>query len=128
PDPRGRHAQKFRRGAGVVFSLSNAAVDGGSKTAKVQKGVLVRRRRSSDLGGGTVTALEGADLGWHLVHNDAPLWLGLQGLSFREVLDCVLDPSWGFGLPSRTENDTKRRLNPGRAGAQLAASPRPVLP
>src|SRR5262245_20113421 len=66
PDPRGRHAQKFRRGASVVFSLSNPGVAGGAKTTKVQKGILVRRRRSSDLGSGTVTALEGADLGWHL--------------------------------------------------------------
>lgn len=132
PDPRGRYAGKLREGASVKFTMSNPDVNGGATVDKVRKGIIVEREQSSDLGRGNVIHLKGADIGWHLVHNDAPLWMNLRGVRFQKLLEaCIFphrifkgeqDPGWGFeGI--RADNDTNRSLKNGRAEVRIQQAP-----
>jgi prophage tail gpP-like protein len=101
----------------VRLYLSNPLVAGGSRTLKVT-GIITQREAVSDAQG-TVIRITGADLGWHLVHNDAPLWFNLRGTTLERLATaCIFphkiwsgerDPNWGFqGI--RAENIQNRRL------------------
>lgn len=124
PDPRGKYKNKLRIGDSVKFYLQNGGLAASVATLKVT-GVLTGREATSENGRGTVITIRGADLGWHLVQNDAPIWLNLLGATFDRLLNACIyphkvfrnkagkpsepDPKWGFnGI--RLENDRNRRL------------------
>lgn len=136
PDPRGIYLGKLIRGARVVLSLSSPFVAGGSKIRKTT-GRVVRRRVTCGPQG-TIITLLGADLGWHLAHDDGPLWFGLQSCTWDtlikacihpdQVLPNTPDPGWGFADEVRTTNDVNARLKQGRQGVVLAQQASPIVP
>ena len=88
PDPRGLYRDQLLPGWFCRFYLSSPAVRGGAPTLKVT-GIITDRRAGSDNRGGTAIRVTGADLGWHLIHNDAPLWMNLRGVTFVQL--CIFD-------------------------------------
>src|SRR5262249_24973294 len=122
PDPRGQFVDKLLPGHSVRFYLSNPSVAGGARTPKAT-GIITQRELVSDARG-TIIRVTGADLGWHLLHNDAPLWFNLRGVTFERLANAcifphkvfkdrrgnpVADPKWGFqGI--RTDNAANRKL------------------
>jgi prophage tail gpP-like protein len=118
----GGHSGDINEGDPVAIYLSDPAVNGGARTL-ILLGLVTSIDEVSDIQGGTTISVGGADLGWHLVNNCGPLFKSLMGLTFQQFLDAILDPSWGFNLPSRTDNDTNRRLSQGRAGIAAARAP-----
>lgn len=143
PDPRGRWRNVVTIPSGdapkrTVFKLANPNILDGKPTVKVD-GLIVKATRDSAEGRGTIISVEGADLGWHLVNNDAPLWFNLTHTTFQRLLDACIFPErifrgrgstatgWGFqGV--RTENGTNRRLKHGRQGALLNTYPPALRP
>jgi prophage tail gpP-like protein len=121
PNPQGRLNGKIAIGDSVEVFMADPDVAGGQKL-RVLKGLITGRDSESADGTGTVLTVSGADLGRHLVDNDAPLWFRLRGATFDQLLRKVLDPSWGF-TGVRAENDTHRRLNLGRAGIAQEIAP-----
>jgi hypothetical protein len=122
PNPRGLYTDKFLRGQTVQLFLRNPNVQGNALTLK-HLGIIVRRRQSVS-SAGSVIHLDCADLGWHLVNNDAPLWEVLQYAKLETLVSSPewVDPSWGIrGL--RADNTTNRLLrqnvNNGRAQANI---------
>ncbi len=114
-NPRGALNGKIRMGDPLELFVADPDVGGGASTRKL-KGIVTSRQAASSDGSGTTVTVGGADLGWHLGNNAAPLWFRLRGIKFQTLLQKVLDPSWGFA-GVRAENDTNRRLKLGRAGA-----------
>ncbi len=124
------YRDKLVPGASVRLYLSNPSVGGGARTQKVT-GVITQREVVSDARG-TVIRITGADLGWHLMHNDAPLWFNLRGTTLDRLLEACIapqnvfkgdrDPGWGFrGVrTSNLENralKTRLRFTPGEREA-----------
>ena len=105
PDPRGEWIDKLKVGNAIKFFMKNQSVAGGQSTPKVT-GVITNREVTVDNNGGTVIRITGADLGWHLMNNDAPLWFSLAGVQFEKLLNASIrpqdvfnkstDPGWGF--------------------------------
>jgi prophage tail gpP-like protein len=114
PNPHGELNGKLRRGDALELYIADPEVAGGVGIRKL-KGLITSRRASASTDSGSTVTLGGADLGWHLANNAAPLWFRLRGVTFKRLLERVLDKSWGFS-GVRTENDTNRRLKLGRAG------------
>lgn len=120
PNPRGVLNGKIALGDSLQFYIADPDVNGGARVQKL-KGIVTSRQCSSSDGGGTVVTVGGADLGWHLANNVAPLWFRLRGIMFSALLRKVLDSSWGI-IGVRAENDTNRALKLGRAGVVQAIS------
>lgn len=106
PDPRGKWRGKLNVGDPIDFSLSHQDVANGAKTLKVS-GIITERTCTSENGRGTVIMLKCADLGYHLVHNDAPIWMNLKGIKLDKLIDACVFPErrwpgkasatgWGF--------------------------------
>lgn len=135
PDPRREWLGRIKRGQTITFYMVSRAVAGGARTRK-NRGVIVEREVTCNAQG-TVLQLHCADLGWHLVHNDGPLWFGLHGASFQRLLDAAIapqtvfkgssDPRWGL-RSIVTEYDTTRRLKHGKQGIVLAQQAHPITP
>lgn len=132
PDPAGKFRDKLLPGWSVRFYMRNPAVAGGALTLKVN-GLVTGREASSDASGGTVIRVSGADLGWHLHNNDAPLWFNLRGASLERLAEaCVhpekvfpkdTDPGWGFKeeiLHDNARNRSIKRKLPFTAAENLA--------
>lgn len=122
PNPRGQYTDKFLRGQTVQLFLRNPNVEGNALTLK-HLGIIVRRRQSVSARGAQLQ-LDCADLGWHLVNNDAPPWACLQYTKLQTMLTDPewIDPTWGIrGV--RADNTTNRLLrqnvNNGRAQAAI---------
>ena len=126
PDPRGRFVGKLLPGWSIRFYMSNPAVNGGAPTLKVS-GIIVEREVTSD-DSGTVIRITGADIGWHLMNNDAPLWFNLRRSSgasptlLELARACILphlvwprqaDPRWGFDERIRDSNLDNRTRKKG---------------
>lgn len=120
-NPDGVHSGAIQEGDPVAVYLADPTVNGGTRNLLLL-GLVTAVDQVSDISGGTNITVSGADLGWHLVNNCGPLFKSLMGLTFQKFLDAVIDSSWGFQLPSRTDNDTNRRLNQGRAAIAPARS------
>jgi prophage tail gpP-like protein len=101
-------------------------VGGGAKT-RVLKGRVTAVEHTSDITGGSVLMVTGADLGWHLNHTGARPFLNLRRATFDRLLAELKDPSWGI-VGVRAENDTSRRLKLGRVQAVINAQPNVVDP
>ena len=127
PDPRGALTDKLMPGWSVRFYMANALVNGGAPALKVS-GIVVDRQVTVDAAGGTQIRIQGADLGWHLMNNDAPLWFNLRGVSgaaptLEHLAEaCVFpqdyfkrdtDPGWGFERPIRVGNAQNRSIKRG---------------
>jgi prophage tail gpP-like protein len=122
PDPRGDLRDKLLPGWSVRFYMSNPRVVGDDPTLKVT-GIITQREATSDERGGTSIRLTGADLGWHLTHNDAPLWYNLRRGTLEDLAKaCIFpqdvfrkdtDPGWGFADEIRTSNERNRALKRG---------------
>jgi prophage tail gpP-like protein len=121
PDPNLRYRGLPKMGQLVELFMEDPDVDGGAKVRKL-KGRVTRRRRKSVQGQGTVISVAGADLGWHLIATDAPMWFRLNGATFDQLLERVLDSSWDI-VGVRAENDTNRKLKLGRAGVAQQITP-----
>lgn len=119
PNPDGSLNRKIKLGDPLELYFSHPDVSGGRRVRKLKGIVTSRQVECSDAG--TSITVGGADLGWHLLNNAAPLWFRLRGIRFRTLLERVLDPSWQFS-GVRTDNDTNRTLKLGRAGAVQALS------
>jgi len=115
PNPKGLLNGKIKMGQTLELYIADPDVQGGTSIRKL-KGVVISRQGSSSESQGTTVNVGGADLGWHLANNAAPLWFRLRGIRFSKLLQKVLDPSWDFA-GVRSENDTNRHLKLGRAGA-----------
>ncbi len=138
PDPRGRYIGKLPIGAPVEFSLTNKSIANGAKTKKIKGLITDRKVSSSDRG--TIVRITGADIGWHLAHNDAPVWFNLRGITWERLATaCVfphkvfkgkkgkaldVDPKWGFTDISVEGNGVNRglKLDNKRANAQQSAA------
>lgn len=118
-NPSGDHVTP-NRGDPIRLYASDPAVAGGAKTLLVL-GIVVDIESVSDDEGGTTLSITGADLGWHLVNNCGPLFKSTMNITFARLLELVIDSSWGFA-GVRTDNDTNRFLNQGRAGIAPARS------
>lgn len=123
PNPRGVYTDKFLRGQTIKLHLRNPNVKGNALTLK-NTGVIVRRRQSLSARGSQIQ-LDCADLGWHLVNNDAPLKYRLQEpATLYDLLTDkrFIDPSWGLrGVRPDTKADNliRQALNNGRAQAAI---------
>jgi hypothetical protein len=84
--------------------MSNPAVSNGELIKKVS-GIITRREMSADAKG-TVIQLTGADLGWHLAHNDAPLWFNFRYATLDKLANACLFPEEVFS-----------KVRPGRYNA-----------
>jgi len=136
PDPRGLYLKKLLRGAKVVLSLSNPSVAGGGKIRKITGRII--RRRVTCTPQGTVITLLGADLGWHLAHDDGPLWFGLQSCTWDTLIKACIhpdqifpntpDPGWGFADDVGYDNLLNAHLKQGRQGIVLAQQANPIIP
>lgn len=120
PNPDGKLNGKIKLGDPLELYIAHPDVSGGRKTRKL-KGLVTTRQVECTPDAGTMLTIGGADLGWHLLNNAAPLWFRLRGIRFKTLLERVLDDSWGFA-GVRTDNDTNRALKLGRAGAVQALS------
>src|SRR5258706_13672279 len=109
PDPYAQYS--ISEGDSLKFYVADPEVAGGKPTPKIV-GVVVSVDRASENGTGTIINVGGADLGWHLVNNDAPIWKRLEGLTFERLFDLIVDPTWGI-VGFRTENDNNTRLKLG---------------
>ncbi len=135
PDPYGNWRDKLADGKTIRIYLANPNVQGGTPTLKVT-GIIVDSDVESTIGGGTVINLTGADLGWHLIENDAPIWFNQRGKNFEALLNLAIapqlvikgerDPGWGFrGV--RLGNDVNAHLKLGPQGARIALQPKLAL-
>lgn len=135
PDPHERWTD-VQPGDPIQLNMASPLVSG----RKVQKmtGIVTQVMRSVDKEGGTVVNIAGADLGWHLVNSDAPIWKRLHsGMLFGDPNDMtkglvglLVDPSWGF-KGFRIENDTNIRIKMGggftRAVRNLGEGDKPPI-
>lgn len=122
PNPRGQYTDKFLPGQTVQLHLRNPAVEGNALTLK-HRGIITRRRMSTSPSGSALQ-LDCADLGWHLLNNDAPLWYRLQYAKFYQLLTdpTFIDPSWGIqgvAADNATNRLLRQRVNNGRAQAEI---------
>ncbi len=126
PNPNGDYTGTLTVGTRVQLFLENPNVKKGDSTHK-QTGIIVRRRVQSSVQG-TVIYLECADLGWHLLNNDAPLWSNLTSeVPISQLLKKKgwIDPSWGIMYDPEFDNLTNRniKINNARLGKVLRLSP-----
>lgn len=122
PNPRGLYTDKFLRGQTVQLHLQHPDVNGNAPTLK-QLGIIVRRTQSCSASG-SVVQLDCADLGWHLLNNDAPLWFRLQYAKLYTLLTdpSWIDPSWqirGLTTDKLTDKLIRQGVRNGRAQAAL---------
>ena len=82
------------------------------------KGLVTKIERTSDFEGGTQMTVTGADLGWHLTNNSAPLWKNLRGITFDSLLEKLIDPSWGI-VGVRDGNVGNRTIRQGRQAPEV---------
>jgi hypothetical protein len=122
-DPEGVRSNEIVLGDPVTVFMSDPRVAGG-RDAQILKGLVIAITQESTDRGGTIWNIEVADLGWHLVNNCGPLFKSVMYITFQKLLDLSLDPSWGFRMPSRTDNNTNRRLMQGKA---LIAAPQTAV-
>jgi prophage tail gpP-like protein len=120
PNPKGELNGKIKLGDPLELYFAHPDVAGGKRIRKL-KGIVISRQVECSLERGTTVTVGGADLGWHLLNNAAPLWFQLRGIRFKTLLERVLDPSWNFA-GVRTDNDINRALKLGRAGAVQSLS------
>lgn len=126
PDPNGTVAANV--GDPFKLYMADPAVSGGKKIKKLT-GIVTQRIDTVDDRGHVVT-IAAADLGWHLVNNDAPIWKRLAGRTFKGLYDLLIDSTWGFA-GFRAENDTNARIKLGgnysRSIAQLGDTDKPPI-
>lgn len=134
---------RFNPGAPAEFWISDPTVAGGGKVRK-SNGLVTRLDIASDIGSGTALQVTGADLGWHLANNCAPLWFNMKGATWERFLNAciyphrifqgVSDPGWGFsGVRLDNDLNVKKKVNLGRALvqqrlAQQLGDPLQILP
>lgn len=110
PDPEGEFKGDFPIGATCKLYLQNPNIAKGAKTLKALG--IITDRKVSVSERGTIIHLTGADIGWHLVNNDAPVWFNLRGVTWERLATAAIfphkvfkskkgkaidvDPEWGF--------------------------------
>ncbi len=116
PDPNLKVQTSINPGDKIEFFTTDPDVSGGQKTRRVL-GLVTATTGTTNRQQGTVIQVGGADLGWHLVNTDAPIWFRLQGATFQTLFNRVLDASWGF-VGVAGDNLANRKLNLGGAFAR----------
>lgn len=110
PDPHNRYSGVLE-GQSIKLNMASPLVGNGQKVQKIT-GVVTQVIRECSKGGGTVLNVAGADLGWHLCNNDAPIWKRLPGMTFAKLYALLVDPTWGF-TGFRAGNDQNARIKMG---------------
>ncbi len=113
-NPDGEVTGKFQIGQRVELEESDPNVANG-QWIRVFTGRLTQIRNYTDIVGGSNLLLSMMDLGWHLTACHAKPLVSIRKRTFQQLLDLLIDPSWGF---DRTQtigsNDLNRRLKHGR--------------
>jgi hypothetical protein len=118
----GRLSDAFSLGQSLQFWIADPSVGGGREIKKFD-GIVTHIEFASDVQGGETIVIQGADKGWHLMHNCGPYHVGLEGITFPVLLERLIDPAWGLqGV--RQGNDFNRTLRQGRTAAERAAAKR----
>lgn len=122
PNPRGLYTSKFLRGQTVQLHLRHPDVNGNALTLK-HLGIIIQRQQSCSARG-SIIELTCADLGWHLLENDAPLWFRLQYAKLYTLLTdpAWIDPSWqirGLTTDKTTDKLIRQGVKNGRAQAAI---------
>lgn len=125
-------------GANVKLSIAEPVVAGGVRVPKLI-GRVTGRRMQSESGGGTVLAVSGADLGWHL-SSCGQVFRNLRGVMWRDFIakNCgftvgevnaatnrapTVSDSYGWGFAGvGGGNAINRRIRQGRAGVEAFIS------
>lgn len=110
PDPHNRYANVVE-GQTIKLNMASPLVGNGQKVQKIL-GVVTQVIRECSKEGGTVLNVAGADLGWHLCNNDAPIWKRLPGMTFAKLYALLVDPTWGF-TGFRAGNDQNVKIKQG---------------
>ena len=128
PDPHNRYSNVVE-GDPITLNMASPLVGNGQKVQKIT-GIVTQVMRSGARGQGNVLNIAGADLGWHLVNNDAPIWKRLAGTTFGGLYSLLVDSSWGFqGFAAGNDRNVKVKMggNYARAIATLTATDKPPI-
>lgn len=114
----GKSAQKIKPGHLIKFFVSDPEVAGGRFTQHMT-GRVINVRTGSGPGGSQIT-VNAMDLGWHLTSCHGVPLTPFNGVTFKTLLERLIDPSWGFG-PVVLGNIANTLIKQGRTGALRAA-------
>ena len=127
PDPYSQYT--INEGDPFRLWMTDPDVGGGKRVPKL-RGLVTDVMTSCEEGRGTTHTVAAADLGWHLVNDDAPIWRRIVGRTYKGLFDLLVDPTWGFA-GFRAENDSNVRLKLGgnyaRATATAGDTQRPPI-
>lgn len=105
----------------IKLFMQDPGVAGAKRVQKVT-GVVTQVIRTVDPDGGNVVNVAAADLGWHLVNNDAPIWKRLEGQTFELLYNNIVDPTWKLaGFRADNDENTRLKLGGNYARSKLAA-------
>jgi len=111
-----KYRDSLKLGDQIEFILSNEAVNGNTPCVK-HRGWVVSRELVSDTKTGNTLNITSGDIGWHLAHNDGPLFANLLGVRWETLIgkdSKLFDPSWGI-TKVYFEGSTRARLKQGGA-------------
>jgi hypothetical protein len=118
----GRNTGKFHLGQRVELDESDPDVANG-QWVRHFTGRVTAIRTYTDVQGGSNIMVTCMDLGWHLTSSSAamfqknakgkPVRVQLRNKTFRQLIDAVVDTSWGFGKVV-FDGDENARLKHGR--------------
>lgn len=118
PDPNSQYTVNI--GDKFELFMADPAVSGGEKIQKVT-GLVTSTQRTTQEGGGSIITVAAADLGWHLVNDDAPIWKRLRGRTYDGLFNLLVDSTWGF-KGFRTGNDGNVKLKMGGSYVRAVAT------
>lgn len=108
----GENTGKIQVGMRIEIEESDPSVANG-EWIRHYTGVVTNVESYDDVEGGTNILIAAMDLGWHLSSGKAKPLVQIKSKRFGELLDLLLDPSWGFGTTQAT-NDLNKRIKHGR--------------
>jgi prophage tail gpP-like protein len=112
PNVDGENSGKFLVGQKIEIEVSDDDVRNG-EWCRAFTGLITEVRTGSDMSGGSVVQLTCQDLGWFLTMCCAKPLVNIKRKTFRQLLQLLLDPSWGIG-EIRADNDLSRKIKHGR--------------
>ncbi len=109
----GENSGKFSVGQKIIIDSSDPDVAQGQWTTHFT-GRITSLETYSDIQGGSNIMITAMDLGWHLTSCHGPTHKCLNGITFRQLIAALIDPSWGFGPTQHFSNDLNNKLKQGR--------------
>lgn len=124
----GENTGKIVPGQKIIIDESDPDVANGQWTRQFT-GRVTTVEDGSDLAGGSIIAVTAMDLGWHLTQCHGKPLTKLQGITIGQMLERLIDPSWGISATVTNGNLLNTRLKQGRTGvARLFVPPKTILP